>query len=203
MWCHWRRRPARPNAAPFVIVSPALRLQWLPLQLVMAGQWLACKLCALKFTTFLTEQGTNKWPRKSAQEKHVHVSVLFVNGAQLSNLQSGGRTGRKKEIYSRFSATGTISPKWTWKLAAVVMGPFSAARTCVCLHISTREWDEEKGKYVPSEWLESQRPSRVSRIGLAGNRSSFQCPRKTSVDLHRKKRSRKTQKRKTERVTRV
>lgn len=67
---------------------------------------------------------------------------------------------------------------------------FSATRSCVCPHTWTREWDDEKDKFIPSKWLESQRPSRVSRIGLAGNQSSFQCPRKTSADLHWKKRSR-------------
>lgn len=66
---------------------------------------------------------------------------------------------------------------------------------CVCVWVSVRVCAYQGMRWaktnIPSEWLESQRPSTVSRIGLAGNQSSFQCPHKTSVGLQRKKKKEK------------
>lgn len=60
----------------------------------------------------------------------------------------------------------------------------------VCVYVSERMRRATKTN-IPSEWLESQRPSRVSRIGSAENQSSFQCPHKTSADLRTEKKRNK------------
>lgn len=81
--------------------------------------------------------------------------------------------------------------QWKWKHFKLHMSVWMSA-------CDRMRWAKTN---TPSESSESQRPSRVSRIGLAGNQSSFQCLRKTSADLRGKKKGEEWNKRRGMRTT--